>query len=343
MARKSQGQKSTSSDEKIQKDAKSVPMYGNALHSGTERVEEVDEEDDEPSYKQWITRGNKLYYPEAEVKLVKKIPAGYYSIGLDQNAGKYTVRKLNYSSDKVLKLPMPETESILKDITSFWSKRAAFDRYEMTFKRGILMYGTPGGGKSHIIQLIVKELIDEQKGVVFKIEAPSDVEMFHGFMQTTFKVIEPDRRIVVIMEDIDGLFHAGKQTETILLNILDGMGQMDNVVYVATTNYPEELAERIINRPSRFDRRYEIGLPDDNVRRSYFEQILKPEDVKLIDLSHWVQETDGLSIAHLREVIVSTVIQGQDFNDAVKLMKDYNSERPASRKFKGSKSVGFGK
>ena len=109
------------------------------------------------------------------------------------------------------------------------------------------MYGAPGGGKSHIIQLIVKHLIENEKGVVFKIEAPVDVEAFHSFMQSTFKPIEPNRKIVVIIEDIDGLFHAGKTTETILLNILDGMGQMDNVVYLATTNYPEELADRIIN------------------------------------------------------------------------------------------------
>jgi SpoVK/Ycf46/Vps4 family AAA+-type ATPase len=317
--------------------------YGEAKAVDSQ-VEGTDlEDEDEPSYIQWITRGNKLYYPEAQVKLVKKIPPGYYAIGFDQQQGKFNVRKLSYSTDKVLRLPMPETEQILTDITTFWQKEADFKRYELTFKRGVLMYGSPGGGKSHIIQLIVKHLIDEEKGVVFKIEAPNDVEMFQNFMQSTFKSIEPTRKLVVIIEDIDGLFHAGKTTETILLNILDGMGQMDNVVYLATTNYPEELAERIINRPSRFDRRYEITLPNEEVRRSFFEQILKPEDLPKIDLNQWVIETEGLSIAHLREVIVSTVIQGNTFENTIKLLKDYNSDRPTSRKFKGSKTVGFGK
>lgn len=330
---------------------KGSAKYANARNAPTpETVSEKSdapdlEEEDEPSYFQWITRGNKVYYPEAQVKLIKKIPAGFYAIGYDQQQGKFTVRRLSYSTDKVLKLPMPETEAILKDITTFWQKEEAFKRYELTFKRGVLMYGTPGGGKSHIIQLIVKHLIEEEKGVVFKIEAPNDVETFQGFMQSTFKSIEPDRKIVVIIEDIDGLFHAGKTTETILLNILDGMGQMDNVVYLATTNYPEELAERIINRPSRFDRRYEISLPNEEVRRYYFEHTLKPEDLEsdLVDINRWVAETDGLSIAHLREVIVSTVIQGNSFDDTIKLLKDYNSDRPTSRKFKGSGKVGFGK
>ena len=314
-----------------------------AISGSQTESSEVDEDEDEPSYIQWITRGNKLYYPESQVKLVGKIPSGYYSIGFDQQANKFTVRKLSYNTDKVLRLPMPETDQIVNDITTFWTKKEDFARYELTFKRGILMYGVPGGGKSHIIQLIVKHLIDQEKGVVFKIEAPNDVDTFQGFMQTTFKIIEPDRKIVVIIEDIDGLFHASKSTETTLLNILDGMGQMNNVVYLATTNYPEELADRIINRPSRFDRRYEITLPNEDVRRSFFEQVLKAEDIPTIDLNQWVLETEGLSLAHLREVIVSTIIQGNSFESTIKLMKDYSSERPSSRKFKGSKTVGFGK
>jgi hypothetical protein len=312
-------------------------------YAGSEEEDDEIVDDNAPKYIQWITRGNNLYYPESQVRLTKKIPSGYYSIAYDQNQGKYNVRQLSYSTDKIFKLPMPEMDMIIKDITTFWQKEAVFKEYELTFKRGVLMYGAPGGGKSQIIKLIVKHLIEKERGVVFKIEAPSDVENFHQFMQSTFKPIEPNRKMVVIIEDIDGLFHAGKSTETILLNILDGMGQMDNVVYLATTNYPEELADRIINRPSRFDRRYEITLPNEAVRKAYFEQILKPKDLKTIDLNAWVEKTDGLSIAHLREIVASTVILGNTFDDTIKLMQDYNSERPSSRKFKGSSKVGFSK
>lgn len=325
---------------------KDVPYYDKELVEETKAVEANDSSElevQEPSFIQWITRGNNLYYPEAQVKLVKKIPTGYYAVGFDQNQGKFTVRKLNYTTDKIYKLPMPEMDMIIKDITTFWAKEDDFKRYELTFKRGVLMYGAPGGGKSHIIQLIVKHLIENEKGVVFKIESPSDVETFHSFMQSTFKPIEPKRKLVVIIEDIDGLFHAGKHTETILLNILDGMGQMDNVVYLATTNYPEELAERVINRPSRFDRRYEITLPNEAVRRSYFEQILKPEDLSKHDIGMWVEKTDGLSIAHLREIVASTIILGNTFDETIKLMQEYNTDKPSSRKFKGSKSIGFSK
>lgn len=311
---------------------------------GEESADDVDDLED-VKYYQWSTRGSNTYYPEQHIKIVKKIPTGYYAIGYDQQAGKYFTRKLSYSTDKVLELPMPETKQIIKDITTFWKKEDDFKRYGLTYKRGVLMYGPPGCGKSHIIQIIIKYLIEQEKGIVFKIEAAEDVERFSAFMQTTFKPIEPNRRIVVIMEDIDGLFHSGKTTETILLNILDGMGHMNNVVYLATTNYPEELADRIINRPSRFDRRYEISMPNAEVRKYYLEHTLKPEDLNggKVDLNKWVQETEELSIAHLRELIVSTVIQGNSFEDTITLLKGYNKERPSSRKFKGSGKVGFSK
>jgi len=55
-----------------------------------------------------------------------------------------------------------------------------------------------------------------------------------------------------------------------VLNLLDGVKQVDNIIYIATTNYPELLEERILNRPSRFDRRFHIGTPSAEVRKFYF-------------------------------------------------------------------------
>lgn len=300
---------------------------------------------DAPKFIQWITHGSGLYYPEFHVQLTKTIPAGYYGIGFDSNVGKFYVRKIQYTTDNILELPMPEIGKVMKDIKTFWKKREAFKRYGLTYKRGVLLYGPPGCGKTHLIQLIIKELIEVEKGIVFKIENGDDVERYSKFMQSTFKVIEPNRRIVTMIEDIDGLFHSGKATETLLLNILDGMNQMDNIVYVATTNYPEELAERIVNRPSRFDRRYEIKLPNEEVREFYLRNTLKQEDLDDkelgIDINVWVKQTEGLSVAHLRELIVSTVIQGNTFEETIEILKDLDTKTPTSKKFGGKGNIGF--
>src|SRR5690606_16461841 len=149
----------------------------------------------------------------------------------------------DYSTDKILKLPMKEMEEILKDITTFWSSGELFTKYELITKRGILLYGPPGGGKTQIIKLITKHLIEDEKGVVFKIETPNNVYNFQEFMQSTYRLIEKDRKIVVIIEDIDGLMESDRSVETTLLNILDGTNHMNNTVYLATTNYPEKLED----------------------------------------------------------------------------------------------------
>ncbi len=294
-----------------------------------------------PEFIQWITHRNGVYYPEYQVQISDTIPTGFYSVGYDNNVGKYFVRKVDYTTDNILKLPMPETKQIVDDITTFWNKEHDFKRYGLTYKRGVLMYGSPGCGKSHIIQLIIKYLIEEENGVVFKIETPDDVDKYSSFMQSTFKVIEKTRKIVTIIEDIDGLFHAGKAVETTLLNILDGMGHMENIVYLATTNYPEELADRILNRPSRFDRLYEIKQPNAEVRKYYLEHTLLPEDLEKIDINLWVEKTENMSIAHLRELIVSTVIQGNSFEDTIGLLVKLNEDKPTVQK-KFGKSIGFG-
>ncbi len=296
-------------------------------------------------YMKEINLNQNNQYPEFQVQLTKTIPAGFYDIGYDSNTGKYFVRKINYTTDKILELPMPEISSVMKDIKTFWKKEKDFKRYELTYKRGVLLFGPPGCGKTHLIQLIIKQLIEEEKGIVFKIDNAGDVESYSAFMQSTFKVIEPKRRIVTIIEDIDGLFHSSKQIETLLLNILDGMNQMDNIVYVATTNYPEELAERIKNRPSRFDRRYNIELPNSEVREFYLRHTLKEEDLNnknfKIDLNRWVKETEGLSVAHLRELIVSTVIQGNTFEETIEILKEFNEKTPTSSQFSGKGKIGF--
>ena len=80
-------------------------------------------------------------------------------------------------------------------------------------------------------------------------------------------------RLLVMADDWNFVFEG--ETEAMLLNLLDGKFQLDNVVFLATTNYAEDLAERVINRPSRFDVVYEVGLPDKMVRECYITKKLK--------------------------------------------------------------------
>jgi SpoVK/Ycf46/Vps4 family AAA+-type ATPase len=97
--------------------------------------------------------------------------------------------------------------------------------------------------------------------------------------------------LVVILEDIDSIAGESRSQTSRLLNILDGVKQIENVVYIATTNYPEKLEERITNRPSRFDRRYRVELPNEEIREAYIKHKLNDEDLAQINIKEWLTRT----------------------------------------------------
>jgi SpoVK/Ycf46/Vps4 family AAA+-type ATPase len=120
---------------------------------------------------------------------------------------------------------------------------------------------------------------------------------------------------------------------------LDGVKQIEGVVYIATTNYPEKLQERITNRPSRFDRRYKVELPNSEIRRAYIKYKLTDNDIEGINIEEWVEKTEGMSLSHLKEVIISVIVMGRTFEETIGNLEEL-SERP---RIKGSGNVGFGK
>lgn len=287
-------------------------------------------------YSQWaVHKGNK-FSPTTET--VKGVPPGFYEVGLDSNIGYYLQRK-HVNTDELYQLPSEELIDIIEDIKKFWDRADRYKEYGFLHKRGILLYGDPGMGKSGIIQLITKHLVEQMHGIVINLTNGDQIE-WYGELITSFRQIEPTRPIIVILEDVDGIAGEGTWSTSMLLNILDGVKQINNVVYIATTNYPEKLEERITNRPSRFDRRYEVEPPNDQVRKAYFENKLTKKDLKKINVDSWVESTEGMSLAHLRELVISVVAMGNDFESTLARLSGLK-KKPVI-KSKKTKKVGFG-
>jgi hypothetical protein len=283
---------------------------------------------------QWACDSNGIFAPAN--KTVSELPAGLYEIKNDPHRGMH-VQQIKTISEELFILPSPEIQSIIDDIKKFWEGRETFKKYKYVHKRGILLYGDPGCGKSGIIQLCIRYVVEEMKGIVINIKDPYHVETFDEFIHS-LRRIEPSRPIVVVMEDLDALTGEDKYVTSKLLNILDGIKQIEGVVYLASTNYPEKLEERVSNRPSRFDRRYRIEPPDANIRESYIRFKLSEDDIKKIDIKEWVKASEGFSIAHLKELIISTLVLGNSYSESLSHLK----EMKAKPKNKGSKSGGIG-
>ena len=283
---------------------------------------------------QWSILQNDTFSPS--YASIPKVPAGLYDISWSSDMQTHILIKQKLNLDELYELPSPEIQSILKDIHLFWERKDIYKQYNFVHKRGILLHGDPGCGKSGIVQLCIKKLIEKENGIVINIKGEDDLSMFTEFIPTIRK-IEPQRPLIVILEDIDAIAGEDKYTTTKLLNILDGVKQIENVVYLATTNYPEKLQERITNRPSRFDRRYKVEMPSALIRESYITNKLTKEDLKTINIKEWVKLTEDMSLSHLKELIISVIVMNKDFDESLENLTDMKR----SPKIKTSKSMGF--
>jgi len=267
-------------------------------------------------YLQWAEMPDELGYTPAG-KTVKKLKPGYYDIEMS-SSGQVFFLPIRSRTDDLIKFPDSASLEVLEGIRDFWDREKKFRQYGLPFKRGILLYGPPGSGKSCTLQLVSREVV-ERGGIVVTFDPGTFLAGYRALRD-----VEPTTPLVVLMEDFESYMRSsGLQSR--ILNLLDGVEELDRVVFIATTNYPEELEDRIINRPSRFDLRVCVDFPSDDARRLYLESIVQPGDE--VDIERYVKDTQGLSLAHVKELFVSTHILGADYDGSVERLQSMASEK----------------
>jgi hypothetical protein len=290
-------------------------------------------------YCSWGVLGNDQFV--ATGKTAKILPQGVYRFA-QNSQGQIVFMKAKMVTDNLFHLADTVSIKIINSIAQFWDSKANFDKFGMLFKRGILLFGPPGSGKTVCVTLLAKQIMD-RGGIVSMCEHPS----ICSTALQTIRRIEPDRPIVNIMEDIDSIID--NYGDPAILSLLDGENQVANVCHVATTNYPERLDPRIVNRPSRFDEIRKVDMPPPEVRRAYFAHVLK--EFQLTDnpvvafpagqnaeLDLWVKDSEGFSMAHLRELVIAMRCLLRDYPSTVKRLHTMIRTQP---KLKGAKGSGF--
>jgi predicted AAA+ superfamily ATPase len=249
------------------------------------------------------------------------LPPGLYRCGATPNLG-YVLHRQRIETDDLLALPDDATTSIISEFRQFWQLRAAFQERGFLHKRGFLLWGPPGSGKTTALQLLVQELIDAHEGVVVFIDEPATAA---GCLQMVRRV-ESDRPLICLMEDLDALVQRYGENE--YLALLDGEAQIANVCFVATSNYPECLDKRFVDRPSRFDTVKRIDMPGVAARRLYLGT--KEPSLTGAELEHWVKISEGLSVAHLKEMIIANRCFGQPIEVVIERLTEMHERQPTS-------------
>jgi len=275
---------------------------------------------------QWTVPESGVYFPIGET--APKLPAGYYKVAFFARNISFFRQTLN--TDNLLRFEDSKVDKILKEIDTFWDSRDKFETYGFLQKRGIILYGPQGSGKSASVQLIVKDII-ERDGVVIMGDTPE--LLAEGLRK--LRIVEPDRKLACVFEDIDAIIQ--REGEHPLLSILDGDIQVDRLLNLATTNYPERLDKRIVARPRRFDHLVFVDMPKESIRKEYF---LNKLNLNKVEVSKWVKATDGLSFASMAELVVSVKCLGNDFEGTIKRLRQIEEAKATSDNYFMDK-IGF--
>lgn len=192
-------------------------------------------------------------------------------------------------------------KDIFRSIDEFFSKSGTFFKmYDIPYKRGILLYGNPGNGKTTLVKSIAGSV--EAPVVYWQITEYTSSYSIDEVFQTTKKLAP----VILIIEDIDSMPY---ECRSFFLNTLDGATTKEGIFLIGTTNYPEKIDPALINRAGRFDRAYEIKQPSKELRREYLtnKQVVQFVDENKID--YIAEKTKGLSIAQLNELYMSMALE----------------------------------
>lgn len=199
-------------------------------------------------------------------------------------------------------LPERTLQLLRRNVMGLVENRAALRRLGQSTRKGILLYGPPGTGKTHTIRYLASNL----PGHTTLIITAEQVGLLGAYMNLA-RLLQP---AMVVIEDVDLIASdrsdLGSCEESLLnelLNEMDGLKEDADVLFVLTTNRPEQLESALTGRPGRIDQAIEVPLPDEVGRRKLVQLYGKGLSLDAAVVEEAVQRTDGASAAFIKELM----------------------------------------
>ncbi|KAH9946163.1 P-loop containing nucleoside triphosphate hydrolase protein [Epithele typhae] len=224
-------------------------------------------------FPQLLSEARDLAMRGQEGKLVINIPWGLEWKPFGQPRRKRPIKSVVLSEGVA--------EKIEADVQAFLQRRQWYADRGIPYRRGYLLHGPPGSGKSSFIQALAGALNYDICVLNLSERGLADDKLIHLLANT------PERSFVLI-EDIDAAFNKRVQTSADgyqssvtfsgFLNALDGVASGEERIIFMTTNHPEVLDPALI-RPGRVDLSVLIDDASPKQVRSLFERFYGKDDV----------------------------------------------------------------
>lgn len=187
-----------------------------------------------------FTKLNDSLFAAIRGEFREELPAGAYRWNLVSMGMTYQVATLQQQFPK----PFAHQQKILDRIDKFLELAEGYARLGLTYKRGFLLHGLPGCGKTTVARLAARKWAN--RGGIVLVGGPES--------EVTQAIKEARKPVLVLIDDVD------EWDDAPLTHAMDGLADLHNVVWVATTNHIKQISDRL-QRPGRFDEVLEIAIP----------------------------------------------------------------------------------
>ncbi|TGO63792.1 hypothetical protein BOTNAR_0096g00280 [Botryotinia narcissicola] len=269
---------------------------------------------------------NKEKYPSAENTSALILAASAWTVELHEeiyvfDSQEWVKDKNLYESvqgsswDEVI-LNTRMKANLIADVEGFFDNQALYKKLAVPWKRGIILHGVPGNGKTISIKALMSSLSSRPFPIPSLYVKSFDGEC-HGPKWAISTIFQKARKMapcLLIFEDLDSL--VTEKTRSYFLNEVDGLESNDGILMIGSTNHLGKLDSSISKRPSRFDRKYCFRVPNEEERRAYVEfwrVKLGKDGGDMVDFGEELcslvaKMTEGFSFAYLKELFIVTLL-----------------------------------
>lgn len=202
-------------------------------------------------------------------------------------------------------------------VENFLSSKDFYLEKKIPWKRGFLLYGKPGNGKTSIIRTIMSEY--NFKPVTIVPGANDEA------VREAFSYAEEQSPSLLYFEDLDSLLEKSVDISS-FLNLMDGISTKNGLLVIATANEVKKLKPNITQRPSRFDRKFDIPLPNQEMAYIYLKRWFGNliDTKKCRELAKYAAKYE-FSYAYLKELYISSMFEALAHNRKAPTIKDVDN------------------
>ncbi len=217
-------------------------------------------------------------------------------------------------------LPAAVLERIERETLLFSKLRDRLRAAQRHIKRGLLLYGKPGTGKTLTAMYLARQMPEH---TVILLNGLHTIMGNHGasILEQSCRMARLLQPAMVILEDVDLVAESRPEpgeSSTCnkllfeLLNQMDGIAEDADILFVLTTNRPDILEPALAARPGRVDMAIEVPLPDKGCRERLFDLYGRGLDLRLERRSDFIEQTAGVSAAFIRELLRKAALFAAD-------------------------------